>query len=132
MGDFLSITQWTEVVTHPLGLAGFALFLVFVLLARTKKRAERRWVVPVAIGMAVIALVGGLGLAYWQSREPKTADLPQTTPSAGQAAPQGGSSVQQETHGDASPAVADVEGDVTISISQTEEQEPSEGEKKKE
>jgi hypothetical protein len=102
-----------------------------MLLARTKKRAERRWIVPVAIAMAVIALVGGLGLAYWQSRESETADLPQATPSADETTPQGGPSVQQETHGDASPAVADVEGDVTISISETEEQERSESEKKK-
>jgi len=60
--------EWTKVVTHPLGLAGFALFLVFSLLARAKRRDERRWIFPVSLVMAVFALVGGLSLAYRQGK----------------------------------------------------------------
>ena len=56
--------DWTKVVTEPLGLAGFALFLVFGVLARVKKQDERRWLGPLASGMAVLALLGGLTLAY--------------------------------------------------------------------
>jgi len=60
--------DWTKVVTHPLGLAGFALFLVFSLVARVKRRDERRWIFPVSLVMAVLALGGGLSLAYRQSK----------------------------------------------------------------
>jgi hypothetical protein len=56
--------EWTKVVTQPLGLAGFALFLIFGLVARVKRNDERRWISFVSIVMAVVALVGGLGLAY--------------------------------------------------------------------
>ena len=115
MVPFLQMSKWAEVVVHPLGLAGFALFLVFMLLAGTMRRSERRWVVPVAVAMAVIGLVGGLGLAYWQGREPGT--------------PVG---VQQETHGDASPAVADVEGNVTITITQPDNEKREEKKDEKE
>jgi hypothetical protein len=58
--------EWARVVIHPLGLAGFVLFLVFRLLAGLKSRDERRWLFPSAILMAVTALVGGLGIAYLQ------------------------------------------------------------------
>jgi hypothetical protein len=56
--------EFTKVVTQPLGLAGFALFLIFGLVARVKRNDERRWIFPVSLVMAVAALVGGLGLAY--------------------------------------------------------------------
>ncbi|KAA6458179.1 hypothetical protein DYQ86_19855 [Acidobacteria bacterium AB60] len=58
------MTDWTKVVVQPLGLAGFALFLVFGLVARLKRGASRRWLSPVAIAMACLALVGGLALAW--------------------------------------------------------------------
>ena len=79
------MNEWTKVVTEPLGLAGFALFLVFGYLAKAKKDDERRWLSLVAIALAgrhrsrwspslslvaialaVIALLGGLSLAYFQ------------------------------------------------------------------
>jgi hypothetical protein len=47
--------EWARVVIHPLGLAGFVLFLVFRLLAGLKSRDERRWLFPSAILMAVTA-----------------------------------------------------------------------------
>ncbi len=67
--------EWTKVVTEPLGLAGFALFLVFGVLARIKRDDERRWLGPLAMAMAVVALTGGLALAYLKTP-------PQTAPQA--------------------------------------------------
>ena len=125
------MTAWTEVVTHPLGLAGFALFLVFAFLAKIKRRDERRWLIPFSLAMAMIALLAGLALAYWQSREPGTPVGVQpsaATPSPIQPQP----SIQQETHGDASPAVADVEGNVTITITPPDKQKREEKKDEKE
>ncbi len=56
--------DWTKVVVQPLGLAGFALFLVFGLIARIKRNDDRRWLSKIAAAMAGVALVGGLALAY--------------------------------------------------------------------
>jgi hypothetical protein len=58
------ITEWTNVLIHPLGLAGYILFLLFRRMARTKCRKEKRWLVPTALVASSIALVASLGLAY--------------------------------------------------------------------
>src|ERR1035438_3523178 len=58
------MTPWTKVVTDPLGLTGFALFLVFGYLAKVKRNDERRWLSPVAFAIATVALIGGLVVAY--------------------------------------------------------------------
>lgn len=76
--------DWAKVVVQPLGLAGFALFLVFGFIARAKSGDRRRWLPPVAVGMACLALIGGLALAYLN-----TAAAPpskSTAPAAGQPA----------------------------------------------
>lgn len=56
--------QWAKVLIHPLGLAGYTLFLLFGLLARSKRRDERRWILPAALVATGVALLGGIGLAY--------------------------------------------------------------------
>lgn len=104
--------DWTTVVTEPLGLAGFALFLVFGVLSRMKTSKERRWLGPLASAMAVLALAGGLGLAYL-----KTTAAPQPPPKA--RVPQT-NNVQQTTTGKGSPIVQGVHGDVTITVDQSE------------
>lgn len=60
------MNEWTKVVTNPLGLVGFALFLVFGYLAKVNRLDERRWIAPVAMFVAIAALVGGLAIAYVQ------------------------------------------------------------------
>jgi disulfide bond formation protein DsbB len=108
------MTQWTKVVTHPLGLTGFALFLAFCLIARQKRRAKP-WVVPVFLSMAFVALIGGLSVAYFQA---KTQPIP--TPASAKpnaAGPQ--IRIEQKTGGSQSPAVAGVKGDVSINATQT-------------
>lgn len=111
------MNEWTKVVTHPLGLAGFALFLVFVCLARIRRADERRWLFSAAVVLSLIALVGGLGLAYFEVKTPTSRVIPQTT-QAPATQPQTSTSVQQSTSGPGSPTVQGVRGNVTITIDQ--------------
>jgi hypothetical protein len=110
--------DWTKVITEPLGLAGFALFLVFGVLSRVKQADERKWLGPVAMAMAVLALAGGLTLAYL--KRPQQA-APQLLPApAAQATSKTQSNqVEQKTTGEGSPNVQGVQGDVTITVDQS-------------
>jgi hypothetical protein len=117
------MADWTKVVTQPLGLTGFALFLVFGYLARAKSSDERRWLSPVAVAVAVVALGGGLVLAYLQMPKPAPpAAQTVAAPAQSVAAPakqQTNQVVQQSTTGAGSPAVQGVQGDVTITVDQS-------------
>jgi hypothetical protein len=96
--------EWTSVVTHPLGLVGFALFLVFSVLS-WKRRRTPDWVMACFILLAAVVLVGGLTLAYRNQPEAHSGKSEQRMPPA---------QVHQETHGSQSPAVHGVQGNVTI------------------
>lgn len=113
-----AMSEWIKVVTHPLGLVGFVLFLIFGLLAKAKYRAERRWLYPAAVAFAMVALLGGLGLAYFQVRGSMPAVQPQAVqaPSPSQ---QGPTQVQQTVTGAGGVAVEGVEGDLTITVDQS-------------
>ncbi len=109
-----SASEWTKVLMHPRGLVGYALFLLFALLARVKRRDERRWILPAALLAAIGALLGGLGLAYWEvnSRQvSQTVPVPVSTPSALQ---QQNDHPQQSSTGSNSHNVQGVQGDVNI------------------
>jgi hypothetical protein len=110
--------DWTKVVTEPLGLAGFALFLVFGVLARVKRDDERKWLGPLAMAMAVLALTGGLTLAYLK-RPPQTAPQVTTAPAALTTPKTQTNQVEQTSTGAGSPNVQGVQGDVTISVDQS-------------
>jgi hypothetical protein len=107
-------SEWTKVLIHPLGLTGYVLFLLFGLVARAKRRDERRWILPVTLIAAGIVLVGGLGLAYRevdrQAHEPVTV-LPAPTPTLQQ---QSNEQIQQRSTGDNSPNVQGTQGDVNL------------------
>lgn len=111
------MSEWTKVVTDPLGLAGFALFLVFGLLAQLKRREERQWVARLAAGMAIVTLAGGMVLAYFKTARPAVS--PPQSSSAPVRPQQQMNQVQQTTTGPGSPAVQGVQGDVTITIDQS-------------
>jgi tetrahydromethanopterin S-methyltransferase subunit D len=104
--------KWIEVVTDPLGLVGFALFLVFTAAARYGMRRGQGWLPVAAVSMAVIALVGGLVLS-WNTQDRRA---------AAQSAQQGiggtpaASEVRQRTEGVQSPAIQGVSGNVSITI----------------
>jgi hypothetical protein len=59
--------SWTKVVTDPLGIAGFALALVFAVvsrLVRQKSKKHLQWILPVAYTLAAAWIAGGFFLAY--------------------------------------------------------------------
>lgn len=112
--------EWTKVLIHPLGLTGFALFLVFGLFAKFKQRDQRRWLFLAAILMAFIALLGGLSLAYVQIRGTVTAvSSTQKSSTAPSPAQQQTNQVQKTSSGPGSPNVQGVQGDVTITVDQS-------------
>lgn len=112
------MTPWTKVVTHPLGLAGFVLFLVFGYLARSKRRDEHRWLAPVAFAIATVALIGGLFLAYVQVPKPLPPSVQVSKPPA-PVQHQTNQQVQQTSTGQGSPNVQGVQGNVTITVDQS-------------
>ena len=108
------MSDWTKVVTNPLGLAGFALFLVFAYL-RVRGPKERRWLAPIAAFLAIAALTGGLVLAYLQL--PKPVLTPAKTNK--QTQPPQPCAAQQNSTGEGSPNIQCVQDDVTISVDQS-------------
>lgn len=112
--------DWTEVVTHPLGLVGFALSLVFGVVAKTKKKP--RWVMPVSFVLAAVCIIGGMSLAYQivstakledakTTRSPtaRTATLPNLAPGPANSM-QIGTIKQEVKNGN---AISGVQGNVT-------------------
>ena len=107
------IESWINVVTTPLGLAGFALFLVFGLLAKMSHTKGKPWFPVAAVAMAFVALIGGIALSWVQIEDDQEKSTAATsTPATTQSI--------QITHGDNSPPVQNVEGDVTITITPKE------------
>lgn len=80
--------HWETVIRDPLGIAGFALSLVFALVTRTisrKRKEEHRWLVPAAYALAVVCVVGGFTLAWRRDSVERSGPLPANsvpTPSA--------------------------------------------------
>lgn len=107
--------KWIEVIQHPLGLAGFALFLVFIFLPKMSQKKNPPWLPKAAYTMALVALLSGIGLAFWQSQTKESSDVPKapTTTTAPAVPP---TRTELETSGDKSPAVSHIEGDVKIDI----------------
>jgi hypothetical protein len=114
------MVEWTKVVTNPLGLAGFALFLVFGILAKVKRNDERRWLSPAAVGIAAIALIGGLLLAYAQTPRPQL-----NHPAANANPQQSCSDADIKTSGQGSPVVNCANGSVNITVDQSSGTQPA-------
>jgi hypothetical protein len=122
------MTPWTKVVTDPLGLAGFALFLIFGLVAKLTNKSERQWVSRTAVVAAVFTLVSCLALAFLRT----TRSMPQPAGknvTAGTTSSQQSNEVHQSTSGPGSPAVQGVQGNVTVVVDQSSGQ-PSPGKTK--
>jgi hypothetical protein len=113
------MTEWTKVITHPLGLAGFTLFIVFSLLIRRTTNRQPRWLKVIFTTMAFIALIGGLFLAYERNKaETPTVPQEQTLKSPQSSKEPESITIKQTTEAPNSPAVAGVKGDVKITIEQ--------------
>ena len=116
-----TVTDWTSVVTHPLGLWGFALCRVFGVLSLSLKRRTPYWITGCLMVFAAVCLVSGFTLAY-RHQEHNMSDsekkAERTTGGQNEKQPQVPRSVQpsipsrvhQETHG----ALQGVEGNVII------------------
>ena len=112
------MNEWAKVVTTPLGLAGFALFLLFWLLRWTKRREDQLPLRHIATGAALACLVGGFVLSYIQ-----VTHVPAPAPSTREQAPQSSQgqenkNIQQNTTGPGSPAIQGVQGNVTVNTHQ--------------
>ena len=57
--------KWIAVVTNPLGIVGFVLFLVFTFVGKSRRPFDRN----VFLGLAAVALIAGLTIAYRQAPE---------------------------------------------------------------
>lgn len=102
------MASWRSAVVHPLGLAGYALACVFGLLVKFGPTAQYPWLAPIAVAMAVVALIGGLSVAVLKcptarAKSPQGADEPSLSMAA------------QSTTGDQSPAIVSLKGPVSIS-----------------
>ncbi|HLC17020.1 MAG TPA: hypothetical protein VJL89_12430 [Thermodesulfovibrionia bacterium] len=75
----MNVDKWITILTDPVGLTGFALFLVFSLLSKSKLKAKQKWVTPVFIVVAIAALTGGIWLSYVQHQKGKEPSPPQVT-----------------------------------------------------
>ena len=116
--------DWTKVLTHPLGLTGYVLFLLFGLLARVKRQDERRWILLVALLAAGVALFGGIGLAYRQvshEERPTVTATPSPTPAPPQ---QLNEHNQLTTNGDKSPIIQGVQGG-SVSVNYSDSPQPA-------
>lgn len=108
---------WAKVTTEPLGLAGFALFLIFSYIGRVNRHDKRKWLPVVAFTCAAATLVGGFVLAYVQAVKPVPSPHSGDVPA--NAAPQEPNQVDQKSTGAGSPNVQGVHGDVTITVDQS-------------
>jgi hypothetical protein len=99
--------SWEKVVTHPLGLAGFALFLFFSFVGKARQKKRPAWHAPAAFAMAATALAGGLLLSYLQSSS-------KPTPTSNQRIGQ----IKQDAGGGSGSNVAGVQGNVTVTTGQ--------------
>jgi hypothetical protein len=100
------MSSWAKIVIYPLGLAGFALLLLYRF---SQTASVPTWVLPVG---TFIALLGGLFLAYSDrsKRSTKTGDPDRSADTPPSTAPL----VKQVSRGDQSPNIANVQKDVRI------------------
>jgi len=113
----MNVDKWITILTDPVGLTGFALFLVFTLLSKRKSKlkAKQKWVTPVFIVVAIAALAGGIWFSYVQYQKGKEPSPSQVTSGSEK------KQIHQHTEGPQSPAVADTNGNVTININSKDE-----------
>src|SRR5438874_13808951 len=112
----MGLHEWMRVLTSPLGLVAFALFLIFSVLAKAKsgQQKDQRFWRQLFASSAVVCLIGGLCLSFFQVMHPPS---PAANPAAEK---QENKDVEQKTSGSGSPAIQGVQGDVTVNVDATQ------------
>jgi hypothetical protein len=115
------MSDWISVVTHPLGLAGFALFLVFSARAWLGDSGKRLFMT-----LAAVALLAGVGMAAFRTAQEPVSQVPQggvppaatgtSPPVPAKAARSSPASTNMSTTGDNSPVINQIEGDANFNF----------------
>lgn len=108
---------WAKVTTEPLGLAGYALFLIFVYIGRVNRHDKRKWLPVVAFSCAAAPLRGFVH-AYLQTTKPVLA--PGSANKPGGSVVQQTNQVDQSSSGDGSSSVQGVHDHVTVALGQSD------------
>jgi hypothetical protein len=126
--------DWTKVVTDPLGLAAFALAIVFSVVSTViaqKHRRDTRWIVPAGFALAAVCVLGGLFIAYQrvstvkneQNKTLEPATAPTSNPPNSPAAPTTSLKIDKvEQNVGNGAAVSGVQGNVTINAPASEKE----------
>ncbi|MBF0473852.1 MAG: hypothetical protein HQK91_08660 [Nitrospirae bacterium] len=74
--------KWIEVFKdNPyIGLVIFAIFLVYLIITKTKNHKHSKWLIPSFIIMVFIVIIGGSFLAYNDMDKYKKAETPRVLP----------------------------------------------------
>ena len=72
-----------DIVTDPLGLAGYALFLVFGILTIVVKnrKKESKWIISAGFSLAFLCALGGLAIAWHRDSTKSENPAPPAPPS---------------------------------------------------
>jgi small neutral amino acid transporter SnatA (MarC family) len=111
-GAMIDQSEWIKVVTDPLGIAAFALFVVFVAMTKMVKPVDRKRVTNVLLIMAAIVLVGGLVLSYLNIKR----SVGDTGGEAAATLAPANVTVHGQTSGNNSPVIGVVEGDADLTV----------------
>jgi hypothetical protein len=112
------VNIWSKVLTDPLGLSGFALFVAFStlgLLAKRKLAKKWVWLPNGVFAMACACLLAGLFLAYLQIRKAGLEPLPTTVNQ------QHIDQIDQQSSGSGAVNAAGVQGSVTTNNTESGE-----------
>lgn len=114
--------DWEKVISNPLGLAGFALFLIFLFIRKSKNGEQYG---KYFLGAAIVVLVAGLAMSIYSAlgvssppasapaqTAPPTAASPAASPAAGGATGQAAKdcSTEQNVEGDGNVSIGCLEG----------------------
>jgi hypothetical protein len=103
-----------NMTSAPLDLVRFALSLILKSLAKVKDPNVRRWLAPIAVALVCVVVIGGLIITYLQVAKP-SGPLHLDKP----AISQHNNQAQQSSTGNGSPNVQGVQGDVAITVDQS-------------
>jgi len=131
--------HWEKLLTSPLGLAGYALFLVFsvITIVIKQRKPTNQWAAPTGFALAAICILGCLTIAYRheqnsaeQSAKEADKQPPKQTP-PNQPAQQSLTTGDIHQKADNGVAAAGVQGNITVNTTNPASQPTSQADKPK-